>query len=192
MTAHIRRSQPARLGRSPAARQSRAGRTVGCVVGAVVNATMLWMVNERPGWQAVPFLTPDTRLVLGLVNASLVVGVLSNLVSAAVDAPRMRALADLAQNAVGAAALVRIWQVFPFDFGTGGFDWALLAKWAVGVGVFGAVIGMVVALSAWCVAADRSSLLHSGGGAGRRRLTARQAAPARPNLAWETRHEEDR
>jgi hypothetical protein len=107
---------------------------------------MLWMVNERPGWQAVPFLTPDTRLVLGLVNASLVVGVLSNLVSAAVDAPRMRALGDLAQNAVGAAALVRIWQVFPFDFGTGGFDWDLLAKWAVGVGVFGAVIGMVVAL----------------------------------------------
>jgi hypothetical protein len=115
------------------------------VIGAVVNGVLLFMVNVRPGWKTVPFLTRDTPLVLGLVNATLVVGLVAGLLCALVDAPRVRALTDLVQNAVGLVALVRIWQVFPFAFESG-FDWALLARWVLGLGMFGSVIGMVSAL----------------------------------------------
>jgi hypothetical protein len=94
----------------------------------------------------VPFLTDDTPLVLGLVNTSLVVGLLSGLLCAVVDAPRMRALADLAQNAVGLAALVRIWQVFPFAFEGDGVDWALVARWVLGIGMFGSAIALLSAV----------------------------------------------
>jgi hypothetical protein len=116
------------------------------VIGAIVNAALLFMVNVRPGWRLVPFLTDDTPLVLGLVNTSLVVGLLSGLLCAVVDAPRMRALADLAQNAVGLAALVRIWQVFPFAFEGDGVDWALVARWVLGIGMFGSVIALLSAV----------------------------------------------
>jgi hypothetical protein len=117
------------------------------VIGSVVNAVLLFLVNVRPGWESVPFLTADTSLVLGLVNATLVVALLSGLLcAAAVDAPRVRALTDLAQNAVGLAALVRIWQVFPFAFDGDGVDWALVVRWVLGIGMFGSVIGMVSAV----------------------------------------------
>jgi hypothetical protein len=131
---------------SPTARRSDVGRRVGFVIGAVVNAVLLWWVNVSPGWQVVPFLTGDTRQVLGLVNASLVVGLVSSLVSAVLLHFRLRALGDLVQNAVGFAAMVRTWQVFPFDLGGAGFDWDLVVRCALVLGMVGSVIGALVAV----------------------------------------------
>lgn len=149
--------QLARPVRGGAHRQSAAARRAGFLVGSVINAVLLFLVNVRPGWEAVPFLTADTTLVLGLVNATLLVALLSGLLcSAAVDAPRVRALTDLAQNAVGLAALVRIWQVFPFDFEGDGLDWALVVRWVLGLGMFGSVIGMVSALVRLVMRRDRA------------------------------------
>jgi hypothetical protein len=45
----------------PTRRPSVATRRVGYVVAAVGEATLLYLVNVWPGWQAVPFLTADTR-----------------------------------------------------------------------------------------------------------------------------------
>jgi hypothetical protein len=130
----------------PARRQSVASRRAGYTVGAVVNALLLGAVNRWPGWDAVPFLTQDTRQVLGWVNASIVVGLVANLVYAAADPPRLKALGDGLQNLVGLAAIVKLWQVFPFDFAQGGFDWDLLARWVLGVGALGSLVALVLAL----------------------------------------------
>jgi len=43
-------------------------------------------------------------------------------------------------------ALVWLWQVFPFDFGDATFDWELLTRWVLGIGIAGSVIAIVVAL----------------------------------------------
>jgi hypothetical protein len=40
--------------------------------------------------------------------------------------------------------MVRIWQVFPFDFGDSSVDWTLLARVALGLGIVGAAIGVIV------------------------------------------------
>jgi hypothetical protein len=119
---------------------------VGYAVGAVVNALVLVAVNWWPGWDAVPFLTADTRLVLGWVNASIVVGLLANLMYAVSDPPWLRALGDGVQNVVGLVAMVRLWQVFPVHFAPGGFDWELVARVFLGIGIVGASIAIVVAL----------------------------------------------
>jgi len=124
----------------------RADRRIGYTAAVVVNALVLGAVNRWPGWDAVPFLTDDTRLVLGWVNASIVVGLVANLVYAVADPPRLRAFGDGVQNVVGLAALVRIWQVFPVDLPQDGFDWGLLARWVLAVGMFGSVVGLLVAL----------------------------------------------
>ena len=129
-----------------AQRPSVASRRAGYLIGAVVNALLLGAVNQWPGWHALAFLTDDTTVVLGWVNASILTGLVANLACAVADPPRFKAFGDGLQAAVGLGAMVRLWQVFPFDFPQGGFDWDLLARWVLGVGMFGSVVGLAVAL----------------------------------------------
>ena len=120
-------------------------RRVGYVVAVLVNAAVLYAVNVWPGWQALPFLTEDMRLVLGLVNASMLVSIVANMASFAADPRWLKALGDIVTTAVGIAALVRMWQVFPFDFSGSSFDWALVVRVAMGVAIGGSAIALVVA-----------------------------------------------
>ena len=120
-------------------------RRVGYVVAVLVNAAVLYAVNVWPGWQALPFLTQDMRLVLGLVNASMLVSIVANMAYFAADPRWLKALWDIATTAVGIAALVRMWQVFPFDFSGSSFDWALVVRVAMGVAIGGSAIALVVA-----------------------------------------------
>jgi hypothetical protein len=120
-------------------------RRVGYVVAVLVNAAVLYAVNVWPGWQALPFLTEDMRLVLGLVNASMLVSIVANMVYFVADPRWLKALGDIVTTAVGVAALVRMWQVFPFDFSGSSFDWALVVRVAMGVAIGGSAIALVVA-----------------------------------------------
>lgn len=127
-------------------RPSPASRRAGYLVAAGLNGLFLYLVNRRPGWESVPFLTDETEQVLGLVNASITAGLVANLVYLFADPPRLRSLGDLVTTGIGLAAMVRIWQVFPFSFDEGGFPWETVFRWVLGLGIVGSVIGIVVAL----------------------------------------------
>ncbi len=128
-------------------RQQAAGaRRTGYVFAVGVNAVLLYLVNVRPGWAAVPFLTADTSLVLGAVNASIAVNLAANVVYLLRDPAWLKALGDTVTLSVGLAALVRIWQVFPFDLGTEPVDWVLLTRILLLVGMAGSGIAILVAL----------------------------------------------
>lgn len=129
-------------------RPSVMARRSGYVVAFLVNGAMLIGANWWPGWEVVPFLSDETPQVLGLVNASIIAGLVANAVYVVWDPPRLKALGDLVTTAFGVAAMVQIWRVFPFDFGDAEFNWALLVRWLLGVGIFGGAIGIVVALVA--------------------------------------------
>jgi hypothetical protein len=144
-------------------RSAAAGRRFGYGVAVGLNVLLLLGVNVWPGWQAVPFLTEDTSLVIGLVNVSIAANLAVNLVYLFRDDSWLKALGDLLTLGIGLVALVRFWQVFPFDFGAATFDWALVVRVLLGLGVFGSVVGLLVA----CVRLGRS--VHHGG-------TARPAA----------------
>jgi hypothetical protein len=124
-------------------RPSIASRRVGYAIAAAVNAVLLYLINVRPGWEVVPFLTGDMGAVLPLLNASLVVGIVANGTFLAYDAPWWKALGDLTTTCVGLVVLVRLWTVFPFAF-TGGFDWALVVRVLLVVAVAGTAIAVVV------------------------------------------------
>jgi hypothetical protein len=128
----------------PPRRPSVATRRAGYVVTAVCDATLLYLLNVWPGWQAVSFLTEDTGQVLGLVNLSLAAGLVANLVYLARDAPVVKSLGDLVTTGIGLAVLVRVWQVFPFDFAGWSVDWSGLVRVVLGVGIVGSVIGIAV------------------------------------------------
>ncbi len=106
---------------------------------------MLYLINRDPGWQAVPFLTDATTEVLALVNASIAVSLVANLVYLAWDPAWLKALGDLVTISVGVVAMVRIWQVWPIDFPAGS-AWDVLARVAVGVGIAGGLVGIVASI----------------------------------------------
>lgn len=128
-------------------RPGRGARRFGYAVAILVNAALLVAVNVWPGWWALPFLTADTTRVLGWVNASIAVGVVLNVVYLVADPRPLRALGDIVTAAVGLVPLILLWRVFPFDF-PAGFDWALLARTVLGLGIFGSVVGVIAGIVA--------------------------------------------
>lgn len=122
-----------------------AGRRGGHIIGALVNGVLYYLVNVRPGWEVWPSLTPATVEVLPLVNASILTGLVVELVQVLIDARRLRALGAIATSAVGLAASLKVWSVFPFDFG-GGYDWTLLVRIVVGIGIVGSFVGILAAI----------------------------------------------
>jgi hypothetical protein len=113
-------------------------RRFGYAVGALVNLAIAWAVNVWPGWEAVPFLTEETSEVIPLVNLSLLVGVLTNVVYMVLDPPWLKALGGLASTAISLAVATRTFTVFPFDFGADASLWEPLTE--------GFLIFLIVAL----------------------------------------------
>ncbi len=127
-------------------RPGAAARRFGYLVAVLVNGAVLYAADVWPGWEAVPFLTPETRQVLGLVNASILVSMAANLVCLVNDPRWLKALGDIVTTGVGIAALVRIRAVFPFAFTDTTLDWSLVASVLLVVAIVGSAIGIVVAL----------------------------------------------
>jgi hypothetical protein len=127
-------------------RPTRAARRLGYTVSIGINAMLLYATNVWPGWDALPFLTSDTELVIGLVNASIIVNLAANVVYLLRDPPWLRALGDILTLSVGLVAMAQIWLVFPFDFSGSTFDWTLVARILLGVGIVGSVIGILAAM----------------------------------------------
>jgi hypothetical protein len=134
-------------------RPSRATRRTGYVFAAVFNAVVLYAIHFWPGWQQVPFLTADTEQVLGWVSATLIAGLGVNIVYLLTDPRWLKSLGDLTITGIGLVAIIRVWQVFPFDFGD---TWTLLARIMLAIGFFGSILAMIVQLVV--LAADGSRL----------------------------------
>lgn len=142
--------------RTPTGQPSRAARRVGYVIAATINVVLLYLINIRPGWQAVPILTDETRQILGVVNVSLVVGLTANAAYLINDAPWLKALGELVSAGIALIVLTRVWQVFPFDFADGAVDWPLLVRFVLTVAIVGTVIGLFVQLVGLARAVSRA------------------------------------
>jgi hypothetical protein len=142
---------------APSRRPTVAARRVGYVIAAAVNLGVLYLVNVWPGWSAVPFLTEDTTAILWLFNASLVLSAALNAAYAVYDPRWFKALGDLVTAGISLAVLARIWQVFPFDFGTSTVDWVLVARIVLVV----AIVGTAIAIVTQAVTLVRAAAAHS-------------------------------
>ncbi len=127
-------------------RPPKPARVVGYLVVVGMYAVGLVLVNVAPGWDALPFLTEDTTLVLTVVNASMVASLAANLVYLVHDPRWLHSLGDAVTAVFSLVAGLRLWEVFPFDFGDTAVDWALVARVLLLVGIVGAAIGIVAGL----------------------------------------------
>ena len=115
----------------------------GYLLAIALNAVFFYLVNVRPGWQVLPFLTADTPQVLSLLNFSMIATIIVNSVYLLYDAPWCKALGDFLLAAIALAVLERVWRVFPFTF-TG---WpVLLIRTILVVAIVGTVIAMIINL----------------------------------------------
>ncbi|WP_076263804.1 hypothetical protein [Intrasporangium flavum] len=112
---------------------------------AVVNGIIYYLLNVAPGWQAVPFLTSETTLVLPAVNAAIIASIVVNVLTAFVRAPRLRALGDVVTIGFGFVALVQLWTVFPFDYGPES-AWTVVARVLLVLGFVGSGFGLLFSL----------------------------------------------
>ena len=123
-----------------------AARRFGYVVAVLVNLALLYAVNIWPGWDALPFLTGETTQVLTLVNASLVAGAAANGLYVVHDPRWLRAFGEAFTTAIGVVAMVALWRVFPFDFGDATFDWSLVVRILLALGIVGGAIAVLTNL----------------------------------------------
>jgi len=126
---------------APSVRSRRAG----SVVGAIIDGAMLWLIHGWPGWEVAPVLTVETPRVLGIVTASLVAGIGVNLLQLLPHPGWLTPAGSAVTSAFGVAVLLRVLQVFPFAFHSG-FDWALVVRVVLVVGIVGAAVGLLVAI----------------------------------------------
>jgi hypothetical protein len=140
MSANLQATSESRATRR---RPSAAVRRAGYLIAILINAALLYLINVWPSWHVVPFLTPATTAVLPWINGSIIVGMVANAVYLFVDARWVRAFGDVATTAVGLAALVQVWIVFPFEFNPA-TPWTLLARLVIALTVAGSAIAIVV------------------------------------------------
>lgn len=121
-----------------------AGRRFGYAVAILVGLAVLYGINVWPGWEIVPILTDGMTQVLGLLSASLVVGIIVNAINLIFDRTWLRAIGDLVTLCIGIVVLARLWAVFPFNFPDDGFDWALVVTILLGLAILGSAVGILV------------------------------------------------
>jgi hypothetical protein len=126
--------------------QARPARKVGYLVAVIVNVTIWVVVNVRPGWRELPFLTEDFLDVLWLVNLSLVTSAVVNLAYLFYDPAWFKSVSQIGLLAIGMAASIRTWQFFPFDFSSYMFPWDAMARVLLGLAIFGSFVAIVVEL----------------------------------------------
>ncbi|MGA7689481.1 MAG: hypothetical protein WCA29_09675 [Jiangellales bacterium] len=135
-----------------------ASRRLGYLIAVLVNLGLAYLVNVWPGWQEVPWLTAETRDVLGLVNLSLLAGAVVNLAYIAYDHPWFKALGELVTTGISLAVVVQLYSVFPFDFSAYAFDWSLVARMVLVVAILGTGIGTLASLVRFVVRAGAALL----------------------------------
>lgn len=98
------------------------------LAGALLDVTLLVLVNVSPGWSAVPVLTSTAADVVMAVDIALAVALVVNLLCLAHPRRPLTAVGDVVSTAAGLVAVLRVLQVFPFTFTDSATDWATITR----------------------------------------------------------------
>ena len=127
-------------------RGSRPARKVGYLVAVMVNVIMWILVNVRPGWRVLPFLTEGFTNVLWLVNLSLITSAAVNVLYLGYDPAWFKSVCQIGVSAIGMTAAIRMLQVFPFDFSASTIPWTALTRLLLVLAIFGSAVAVLVEL----------------------------------------------
>lgn len=109
------------------------------VVGLILTAGLLVLINVFPGWESLPLVTPAAESAVALLNLALIGELVAQAMSMVDERARLRAVASYGISLLCMAAIAQLWIAFPFDFGDAQETWA------------GATRMVLVGLFAWTV-----------------------------------------
>ena len=118
--------------------------SAGSIVAIAINVVLLYVARNLHDWDLLPFLTDDYERVVGPITVGFVVTIVGHVLRLGLRGPRFAALVDGVGAAVGFWVVLRVFQVFPFDFDSG-FPWALVVRALLVVALVGSAIGALVA-----------------------------------------------
>lgn len=103
-------------------RYSRPERNAGYLIATASFGALWVLINQAPGWQAVPLLSAEFTQVLPLVNVTIAAGAAANVALIAYDRRWFKAALGLVIAGLGIAVSLRCLRVFPFSFATVPYD----------------------------------------------------------------------
>ena len=122
----------------------RALSSFGHLVGIAVSLVLLYVVHKLVEWDLLSFLTDGYDRVVGPISLSIVATIVGHVVKIVLPSRRLGFLIDGVATAFGFYALLRIFQVFPFEFDPDGFRWHLVVRFVLVIGLLGSAIGVLV------------------------------------------------
>ena len=114
-------------------------RRFGHVLAIAFSVGILFVVNNLPEGEQIPFLTDDLEQLLPIINALLLAAIAINGVWILYDAAWFRSAGRITLNVLMIAVLALTYRVFPFDFSTYDFDWEALMRVLI--------VGLIVVLT---------------------------------------------
>ena len=108
-----------------------------------MNLALLLLTLVWPGWQVVPFLTPAAAEVIPVFVASLIAGMAVNVVNLITDSRVLWSIGEIVGAIFAFAVALRLWQVFPFDFGSSTFEWTPFVRALLVLAMAGCLIGVL-------------------------------------------------
>lgn len=118
-------------------------RPIGYVVTILVNAVVLFIVNNLLNWGWPPWLTQSFDQVLPLINASILATMLFTAVYLFYDTAGFKQFGEVVTLAISIAAMARTLAVFPFDFSAYPFDWGAITRTVLVVLLVAMVIAFI-------------------------------------------------
>ncbi|HSJ46065.1 MAG TPA: hypothetical protein VK923_15435 [Euzebyales bacterium] len=114
------------------------------MITIVINAMVLYVVDNVLEWDLLTFLTDDFASVLPLLELSLLATIAVNVVYLAYDEPTFRTVMQLGLSGISLAVVLRLYDVFPFDFSDYDPAWGTVARAVLILAIVGTGIGLVV------------------------------------------------
>lgn len=121
----------------------RVGRQTGYGIAIAINVAALIVVLNILDWGWLPFLTDDFADVVPWVTFSLVASIAANLVYEFNDTGVVKSVGQILVNLITIAATAQVLSVFPFDFSSYSFDWAIVVRVVLILAIVGTGIAVL-------------------------------------------------
>lgn len=119
----------------------RGAKRFGYTIAAAVNGVMIWVAHNIVEWDVFGWLTTEFDRLLPWLTVSFVVGIVLNLAYVWDDSVPIKSPGQIISALIALIVTIRTLMVFPFDFSTYDFDYAVPIRIALWVAVVGVVIG---------------------------------------------------
>ena len=121
----------------------RASDRSGYIAAIIVNAALIYLLNNLLEWNVLPFLTSEFETVRGVLRISLIVAIVFNTVFLAFDPPWFRSTGRIVMGGLSLVVSVVMYRTFPFDFTPYDFDWSIIARVIIVIAIGGSAVAIL-------------------------------------------------